>query len=186
MGALKLDNYSVEEYFEIDETSELRCEYINGEIIAMAGSTVRHNEIAMNIAFSLRSGLNRNGKHCKTMMSDVRLHIGSLNRYYYPDVMVVCGAENLESNKGMENPILIVEVLSDSTETTDLTTKLSAYQQIDSLVYYLIVSQTSPFVLCYEKRENGWLLTIFNEISQTIELPLLELSISLSDAYATI
>ncbi len=185
MGALSLQPYSIQQYFEIDEAAELRCEFINGEIVAMAGSTVKHNEIAINIAFDLRSQLRLKGKPCKTFMSDVRLQVAAVNSYFYPDVMVVCEAANLTNNKGMENPTLLVEILSESTQTTDLTTKLSAYLQIDSLKYYLIVSQTETLILCYQKVENTWMLTIYDEPSQMIELPLLELSLSVAGVYAS-
>ncbi len=184
METLKLQQYSVEQYFEIDETAELRCEYLNGAIVFMAGSTVRHNEISGNIFADLFAKIRAKGKPCKTFMSDVRLQIAALNCYYYPDVMVVCGAENLTNNKSMSNPILLVEVLSESTQNADLTTKLSAYFQIDSLSYYLIVSQTDMLILCYEKVQNKWLLTIYDEASQVIALPLLELNLSVAEIYA--
>lgn len=188
MGVLKLATpfYSVEEYFRIDKEAELRCEYHAGEIVAMAGSTTRHNEISGNIFADLHTKIRSKGKRCKTFISDVRLRSVDKNHYYYPDVLVVCDESDLENNKEVENPIIVVEVLSDSTQKADLTTKLSVYLQIPSLQYYLVVSQTEVMVLCYERNETQWVLHLYDDLTQQIALPALDISLSVEDIYKTI
>lgn len=187
MEALKLqsEKHSLQSYFEIDAASELRCEYFDGEIVAMAGSSLRHNEIAINVLFLLRTQLQAKGKGCKTFISDARLQIAEKNSYYYPDVMVACNPTDLANNRNIENPTLVVEVLSESTQSADLTTKLSVYMQISGLQYYMIVSQTETLILLYERQEQLWVLHIYDELSQEIKLTHLGVNLSLSSIYAS-
>lgn len=187
MGALKLtQTYTAEEYFAIDESSEFRYEYINGDMYAMAGSSMNHNEISLSMASSLRDGIKKNGKKCKTFMSDVRLYIENRNRYFYPDVMITCNEADIKNGKNAENPSLIVEVLSESTSDKDFGDKLFSYMQIPSLQYYLILSQEKVFIHLYERKENGWYVQVFDGSATEIELSLLEISLSVSAIYENI
>ncbi len=183
MGELTLNRYSITEYLKQDDASALRCEFINGEIVAMAGSSLKHNEISGNIFAALRAALRAKVKPCKTYMSDARLQITQRNSYYYPDVMIACEFADWADNRNIQSPSLIVEVLSESTQSIDLTTKLSSYLQIPSLNYYLIVAQTETLVLCYERSAQGWLLHVYDELSEIVSLRLLEISLSLADIY---
>lgn len=185
MEALKLqqEKHSVQSYFEIDAASELRCEYFDGEIVAMAGSSLRHNEISGNILVNLHGQIRKKGNGYKTFISDVRLQIAEKNSYYYPDVMVACNPTDLANNQNVQNPTLVVEVLSESTQSVDLTTKLSVYMQIPGLQYYMIVSQTDMLVLLYERQQEFWALHIYDELSQEIKLTHLGVNLSLSSIY---
>lgn len=187
MGALQLTHtHTAEEYFAIDESSEFRYEYINGDIYAMAGSSTNHNVIGGNIFASLREAIKKAGKGCRTYMSDVRLYISNRNRYYYPDVMLTCHEDDLKNKKNAENPSLIVEVLSESTNDKDFGEKLFSYMRLPSLQYYLILSQESVRIHLYERKEEGWYVQLFDETSTEIALPLLAMTLSISDIYENI
>lgn len=172
---------SYEEYLQIEENSELRNEYVYGEIFAMAGSSMNHNRISMNIAFELHRRL-KHGK-CRTYMSDMRLQIQFEAIYFYPDVLVTCSENDLTNGKSVSNPILLVEVLSASTANKDLNDKLRHYLQIPSLQYYLIISQTEISVLLYERTSLGWGFRFFTDENELIDLPLIGLNISVKDLF---
>jgi len=127
---------SVEEYFDFEERSPVRHEYVEGEVYAMSGVTRRHNDIAGNIYIRLR-GAARRGP-CRVHMSDVRLRIGGI--FYYPDVMAACGPEPADE-RIEDAPCIVVEVLSFSTEKIDRREKLMTYKRLRSLGAYLIVDQ---------------------------------------------
>lgn len=133
-------HYSLEEYFGIEEMSEIRHEYLGGEIFAMAGGSRNHNEIALN----LRNALHEIVRHraCRSFVSDVRLKTpGGL--YTYPDVMVVCGDARLTGDRleTVTNPVLLAEVLSTSTRDYDQGQKFDLYRSIPTLRDYLLVDQ---------------------------------------------
>ncbi len=186
MEALKLhqNKHSVQSYFEIDAAAELRCEYFDGEIVAIAGLSLRHNEISGNVFTDLHGQIRKKAKGCKTFISDARLQIAEKNSCYYPDVMVACNPTDLANNRNIENPTLVVEVLSESTQSADLTTKLSVYMQIPNLQYYMIVSQIDTLVLLYERQQEFLALHIYDELSQEIKLTHLGVNLSLSGIYA--
>ena len=117
---IKSNRYTYEEYLELEEHSELRQEYYYGEIFALAGTSIVHNDIALNSTFALRTVLREKGKTCKVNSESVKVEIKSQNHYTYPDVVVSC-SEKEDENKSIKYPILIVEVLSNSTR--NLTTK---------------------------------------------------------------
>lgn len=184
MGELKLiQKYTVAEYLAIDDESESRYEYADGELYAMAGSSMNHNEISGNFFSHLRAGIKKGQKPCKTFMSDIRLYIQNSNRYYYPDVILTCDKNDLDNGKNAEKPLLIIEVMSESTQNKDLGEKLFAYMQIPSLHYYLVVAQAEVFILFYERREDGWYVNAYNDVNATISLPLLETQITIQDIY---
>ncbi|HEX5436658.1 MAG TPA: Uma2 family endonuclease [Gemmatimonadaceae bacterium] len=127
---------SVEEYLRSEETSPVRREFVAGEVYAMSGGTLRHNQIALNIATRLFAAAR--GGPCRVYVNDVKLRIG--DDFYYPDLIVDC-----EQHTGAEvfvyHPCLVVEVLSPSTRRTDRREKLEAYRRVDSLRAYLMVEQ---------------------------------------------
>ncbi len=132
-------HYSIEEYFGIEEMSPVRHEYLDGEIYAMAGGSRNHNQIAQNV---IRAFDAVRGRGCRAYLSDVRLRTpGGL--YTYPDVMVICGPASLASDRleTVMNPVVIAEVLSNSTREYDSTQKYELYRTIPSLRDYLLVDQ---------------------------------------------
>ncbi|OJJ22588.1 hypothetical protein BKI52_07875 [marine bacterium AO1-C] len=180
--AIQKNIYSIEEYLELEEESQIRYEFYQGEVFAMAGATVTHNEITFNIT----SILKRKASKCRTFMENVKLEILKDTFYAYPDVMVTCDARDLEDKLTQRFPILIAEVLSKSTQSTDRVTKLRRYRQIPTLRYYLLVDQYEHRAELYtyqDKQKNTWLYQDFNDLEEEVSFPELNLTIKLSEIY---
>lgn len=170
-----------QDYLEGEKTAEFRHEYVDGQIYAMAGTSIRHNDIALNIAFALRAATR--GTPCKVNTSDVKVRAQRSKAYYYPDVIVGCQRDEADEYY-LEKPCLIVEVTSKSTEWKDFTEKLIAYQKLVSLQVYLIVAQDQPQVtLFYRDAEGAWDVARFDSLEQTITLPCPEATLTLADIY---
>jgi Uma2 family endonuclease len=150
---------SEHEYLAFERAAEERHEYADGEIFAMSGGTWEHSLIASNINRELSTGLL--ARRCAVHGADMRIHIPSTGRYTYSDALVVCGPPVLtdEVRDTLVNPIVIVEVLSDSTEKYDRGDKLEHYQTIASLRDYLLVSQKKARIEHFRKQVDGtWVL----------------------------
>lgn len=149
---------SEEDYVRLEVRSPIRHEYVNGEIFAMTGGTLRHNTIALNMASLLRAHL-RTGP-CRTFINDVRVKIARSNAYYYPDVVVACprrGELLALDSATLDDALLIAEVLSPSTEATDRREKLLAYRTIPSLAEYALISSEDARVEIHRRHgEIGW------------------------------
>lgn len=170
-----------QDYLEGEKTAEFRHEYVDGQVYAMAGTSIRHNDIALNIAFALRAATR--GTPCKVNASDVKVRAQRSKAYYYPDVIVGCQRDEADEYY-LEKPCLIVEVTSKSTEWKDFTEKLIAYQKLASLQVYLIVAQDQPQVtLFYRDAEGAWDVARFDSLEQTITLPCPETTLTLADIY---
>jgi Uma2 family endonuclease len=169
--ATKIVKLTVEEYLEMEKHQEIRHEFINGHIFAMVGATMAHNKIAANICASLHAQVRGTG--CSVFVSDMKVQLEG--RFYYPDVVVSC--EKFDARKlFVTEPVLIVEVLSDSTVETDKREKLIAYQQVASLQCYLLIAQKERLVKAYLKDEGGnWLVATFQD-DQCIDVPALPCS----------
>jgi Uma2 family endonuclease len=143
------------EYLAFERASDQKHEYADGEIFAMAGGTREHSLIAQNIAGELRNALL--DRPCEVHGSDLRIQIASAQRYFYPDVSVVCGSPRFADDKRdtVENPKLIVEVLSETTERYDRGDKFAFYRTLDSLQDYVLASQTQPLVEHYRRGPDG-------------------------------
>lgn len=147
---------TVEEYLEWEARQEIRHEYINGEVFAMTGGSIPHNDIALNLYRSLYPHLRPRG--CRVNVSDVKLQLSSTSAYFYPDVIVSCDPQDLNSRKFIQHPKLIVEVLSPSTEAKDRSDKFTHYRTIPSLQEYLLIDSEKIAVDCYRRGEGKmWL-----------------------------
>lgn len=156
-SVLKPNQVTHEEYFALEQAEDQRYEYIAGEVFAMAGGTESHALIGTNIIIGLGAALR--GKPCRVYTSDMKLYVREYDKFCYPDVQVLC-EKGIRHEKYVENPILIAEVLSDSTESYDRGLKFEQYRSIETLQYYLLVDQSRRHVDLYE-RESGqrWMLT---------------------------
>ena len=155
MSALAENRFlSVEEYLEGERISEVRHEYIAGEVFAMAGASEAHNRIAGNLFFYLRAAVR--GKPCGVFISDMKVSVPAQDAYYYPDVMLSC--EDYDADTHIKSaPCLIAEVLSPSTQSIDRREKMLGYRRMPSLRHYLILSQEQPLVECYRRDpKQGW------------------------------
>lgn len=128
---------SVDEYLAFEESSPTRHEYVDGELFAFVGGTWDHNEIAGNVYAMLR--LAARALRCRAAMADMRLAIRAERIYYYPDVMLTCEPSG-GGERAVTQPLVVVEVLSDSTQRIDREAKLMA-RNIESLRHYLIIHQ---------------------------------------------
>lgn len=174
---------SAAEYLAAEELSPIRHEYVNGEIFAMTGGSFRHNRIALNAATALLACLR--GSPCQVFINDVRLHIARDNAYYYPDLIVACGESfrTAGEDKSVTDPLLVVEVLSPSTENIDRREKLAAYRRVSALAEYILISQNRQQVEIYRRQGDiGWLYLSF-EADETVEFASVGLNLPIQELY---
>ncbi|MGB1257909.1 MAG: Uma2 family endonuclease [Thiolinea sp.] len=173
---------SEQDYLDGEKLAKERHEYIDGQVFAMAGASKRHNEICLNLALLFRPGTK--GNSCRVFSSDVKVRISKRKSYYYPDVVVGCSEDDDVDDYYLEQPCLIVEVTSKSTEWKDYNEKLLAYQSIPSLKGYIVVAQEKPHVSHFYRDDDGeWWVDTFTEFDQIIELPCPKMSVSVADIY---
>ena len=152
---------SEEEYLKAELISDVKHEYINGYIYAMAGASKNHERIAGNIFRDLGNILKQKKSPCDVFSSDMKVRVADLNtNYFYPDVMVTCDTDDNESEYYTNSPLIIVEVLSKSTRKNDLTTKKLYYFNIPTLQEYVVIEQDFCEVEVFRKSE-GWKSTIY-------------------------
>ncbi len=171
--------YSVEEYFEIEKTSEIRHEFVNGELIDMPGESKIANKIARKIVRLLEDRLN--SKVFDIFNHDVRLMLEN-NHYRYPDIVVAPTIDD-EDSHAITQPVLIVEVFSENSVKTDTVTKLKEYSVLPTLQYYLIVSQEEPLVEIYAKNGDKWEFRCYTNLQENIDLSTLNTSILMGDIF---
>ena len=185
--AEKLEHYyTVEEYLAGERQTLDKHEYINGEIVAMAGATRAHNLIGLNAATEIRFQLK--GRKCEVYANDMRVRMRGA-RYGYPDVVVVCGEPQFADNEFdvLLNPVIVVEVLSDSTRFRDKTEKLETYLAMESVRECLLIEQNKTRVEQYIKQTpRQWLLRIFESADETIALDAIGCTLSLAEVYAQV
>ncbi len=181
MGLPKLKTkISVEDYLEGETISPVKHEYIEGEVYAMAGTSDDHNRIVGELITLLTAHL-RDSK-CEPFFGDIKVRV-TKKVYYYPDVLVSC-EENPEDPYFRNQPILIIEVTSPSTENIDRREKLLFYQQMPSVQEYAVVDQHKMNVEVHRRQPSGgWITYYFNERSEVVELASVELFIPLPDLY---
>lgn len=168
MSALqKIIPLTEQDYLAYELTADIRHEFVDGQLYAMAEAGERHNSISLNIGFHLRSAAR--GGLCGVFISDVKLRAAHYNAYYYPDVMLVCNPDdNGEYYK--QQPCFIAEVLSPSTENIDRREKLLAYLKIPSLRYYLLASTTQKSVEYFVRDAQDAWQTAFLEADETLAI----------------
>jgi Uma2 family endonuclease len=175
---------SIEEYFYMLEKSDVKLEYRAGKVVAMAGAQPPHNIIAGNVLGELFACLKKAG--CIIVGSDQLVKIEAYNRYTFPDLVIVCQKAIYEKAKNgldaLENPEVIIEVVSESTELYDRTDKFSCYQTLQSLKEYVLVASTKKQVEVFRKHNhNEWILHIYDENDNLVKIGNCE--ISLDDIY---
>ena len=184
MSSLPEYRLSPDEYLAVERSGDRRSEYIDGYVIAMAGGSEPHNVIAGNLVTLLNLHLRE--EPCRVFPSDMKVHRFDSNRYFYPDVTVVCGESRFVDNNRdvLLNPILLIEVLSDDTESFDRGTKFKSYLQLDSLREYVLVSQGSPVVEHYIRQATGdWLYSRAEGLDQAVALASVGLIAKLADIF---
>jgi Uma2 family endonuclease len=165
---------TVDEYLAWEAEQPTKHEYIDGEVYAMAGGTLPHNDIAVNLTSVLRGALRGTG--CKVRMADAKVRVSPRGPYFYPDVVVSCDERDRRALDEICYPTVIIEVLSPSTAAFDRGDKFRFYRRMESLVEYVLIDAEKVGVDCYRKGSSGkWELTAYPEDAVDQENPILEL-----------
>ncbi|MBF2058454.1 MAG: Uma2 family endonuclease [Cyanobacterium sp. T60_A2020_053] len=176
--------YSPEEYLILEEKAETKHEYHNGEIIEMAGATINHNRISGNIYAHLNFFLREKEK--EVFMSDVKVYIPEYKIYTYPDVMIVADKPVYQekSKSAILNPVIIIEVLSLSTQDYDRGQKFKYYRSVESLQEYILIDQYQYGIEQFAKNEQQkWVLTEYKKLEENLLLESMGWEIPLTDIY---
>jgi len=160
---------TAQEYLAWEEEQPLRYEYLYGEVLAMTGGTIPHNQVAVNLATLLKNHLRQKG--CKVLTSDAKIAVTDQGSFHYADVAVTCNLGDRSARKYIRYPCLIAEVLSPSTEAYDRGVKFRQYRRIETLREYLLIDPDRPYVECYRLNERGnWELFQFSFDAAPMEL----------------
>ncbi|MCB1142559.1 MAG: Uma2 family endonuclease [Leptospiraceae bacterium] len=176
--------FTEQEYLEYDLASQDKNEFFNGQIYAMAGASEKHNTISMNLSISI--GLQLRNKPCKVYAGDMRIKVKSTGLFAYPDLLVACPEKVFsgDSPDTLLNPIVIIEILSDSTESIDRGAKFAHYRQIPSLQEYVLISQNSQKIEKYHLNSSSkWELEETTDEKQEIELSSISCVLKLEEVY---
>ena len=160
MGTAPRQRLTYSEYLAAERLSEVRHEYLRGEVWAMAGGTPEHGRLAANVIAELRGALR--GRPCAVFTSDVRVRVAQTDRSTYPDVSVVCGERTTADDDpdALTSPIVIVEILSESSEADDRGEKWAHYRRLASLREYVLVSQREPRIEVFHREPDGrWMFS---------------------------
>jgi Uma2 family endonuclease len=185
--SLRKIHLTPEEYLALERKAEVRSEYLDGDMVAMSGGSREYNLIVGNIVSQLNIQLK--GRPCEVYPSDMRVKVSATGLYTYPDVTVVCGEPRLEDPRRdtLLNPVVVFEVLSESTESYDRGAKFAQYRKIPSLVEYVLVSQREYAIEHYIRQENGpWVRSEAAGLNDRLELPSIQASIELAAVYERI
>jgi Uma2 family endonuclease len=174
---------TAEEYLALDRAAEFRSEFIDGEIIAMSGGSMRHSGIKMNLALEVGTPLR--GTHCRAFDSDLRVRV-SLRMYTYPDLTVVCGKPMLADDLQdiLLNPKVIFEVLSPSTEYHDRGMKFRRYREIESLTDYILVDQDQARIEQFTRGDaRTWTFRDYRDASEILLIESIGVSVPIARIY---
>ena len=175
---------SPEQYLKIERNSDIRHEFFNGELFAMTGAKKNHNLINTSLIVNLVNGIGNST--CRVFSNDMRVKIESESGYVYPDIVVACNNLEFEDSEfdTLTNPIVIIEILSDSTEAFDRGDKFAYYRKIPTLKEYLIVSQSKCRVEQFIKKEGKmWSMLYYEDMDQIIKIDSIDCELLLSDIY---
>jgi Uma2 family endonuclease len=173
-----------EEYLVLERQAETKSEYLNGEVFAMTGASLAHNQIAVNIVLALGSRL-KSGP-CRILSHDMRVKVSQTGLYTYPDVVVICGRPQLEDKQKdtLLNPTLLIEVLSPSTEGYDRGAKFAHYRTLESLTDYVLIWQTEARIEHFARQAaDKWLLTEYKGQEAVAPLSSIGCELPLAEAY---
>ncbi len=175
---------TTDEYLHREREAEFRSEYFRGEMFAMAGASANHNLIVLNAGASLREQLKK--KPCRVYPSDLKLRIEATGLYTYPDLSVVWGEPQLDTDAGdvLLNPIVLIEVLSDSTEAYDRGKKFEHYRTIPSLKHYVLIAQDRHSIDCFTRSDHeSWSLTSCQGLEEKVSLDAIECELDAAEVY---
>ena len=184
MSAIPKTKLTIKDYLEFERNSDIKHEYLNGKIFAMSGAKRNHNKITTNLSGLVWQHLK--SKNCENYANDMRVFVPGTGLYTYPDLTVVCGEPQFQDDvfDTLLNPVLLIEVLSDSTESYDRGRKFQHYRSIESLQEYVLVSQNEARIEKYVRHGDGfWLLSEAVGVDAEIEFSSIECRIPLGEVY---
>ena len=184
MSSVPHRRYTAAEYLSLEQTSDQRHEFMDGQIIAMSGGTLWHATICDNLLVRLTARLR--GTPCKPYSASLRVKIEATGNYTYPDVSIICGERQMEDgrNDSVLNPRLLIEVLSPSTERHDRGWKFKNYQLISTFEEYVLVSQDEPRIERFVRQGDiGWLMTQVTGLDQTVKFDAVPCELPLKEIY---
>lgn len=184
MSAIARTKLTAKDYLEFERKSHIKHEYFDGEIFAMSGAKRNHNKVSTNLGGLVWQHLK--GKNCESYSNDMRVFVPQTGLYTYPDLVVVCGEPQFQDDvfDTLLNPVLLIEVLSDSTESYDRGKKFQHYRSIESLQEYVLVSQDEARVEKYVRHGDGfWLLSEAVGLESEIEFTSIECRLALREIY---
>ena len=179
--ARRVEKVSVEDYLAAERESDVRHEYVDGELFAMAGASRAHRTAAANLSRELGNRLR--GGPCRIGISDAKVSAAPGSRYYYPDIVVSGNDESEEPDPYTESrPTLLVEVLSRTTEATDRREKRVVYQSMPSVREYVLVDLATRTVEVYSRDGIGWSHRTMSE-DETLALASLAVELPVADVF---
>ena len=184
MSAHSIPRYTVEQYLEMDEAAEYPLEYYDGQIFPVAEASYAHSVLGSSVCFVLMTGLV--GRNCTVLSNRLRVRAGK--SWIHPDVAVVCGQPSFVDKRGtISSPIVVVEVLSKSTEGYDRGAKFDFYRSLESLREYVLVSSKEPRILVFSRdAEGAWIFRDFAGMDAVCHLRSLDCSLPLAQVYENV
>ncbi|MBA4124967.1 MAG: Uma2 family endonuclease [Acidobacteria bacterium] len=177
--------YLPEEYLELERQAETRHEFVDGIIYAMAGESLSHSQICINLAGEVRAKLK--GQSCQALSPNMKVRAEGKGMYAYPDLTIVCGKPLFhdEQRDVLLNPKVIIEVLSPSTQRYDQTKKFFRYRkELPSLTDYVLIYQDAPFIEHHEKQpDERWTHNAADGIDDVLRIPSVEIELNLREIY---
>ena len=184
MAALAQQRMSEAEYLAFERDSEIKHEYLDGMMYAMSGASQAHNLIVTYTATSI--GTQTRNQPIEIYICQMRVNVEATGLYTYPDLSLVCGEAQLADDKfdTLLNPVLIIEVLSPSTERYDRGKKFHHYQQLESLQEYVLIAQDSPRIERFFRQDDDtWVLTNVTGLENSLPLASVDAALSLAQVY---
>lgn len=183
---------TADQYLELERAAEERHEFIDGYVYKMAGESLAHSQICINLAGELRAKLR--GKPCQALSPNMKVRSGPYIKeqrttkgfFSYADLTVVCGEPQFHDKHQdvLLNPTVIIEVLSESTEDFDRSQKFLRYRtHISSLQEYVLIWQVGALIELYTRQPNGWFLAEFRELDEVLPLTSIDCRLPLSEIY---
>lgn len=185
MSALPIPRFTETEYLALEAVSDTKHEFYRGEIIMMAGTSPRHDEIAGNTFASIHSQLR--GGPCRVYTSDIRVKAAKRASYFYPDIKIVCGEPrfNEDNPPCLLNPTVVIEVLSPNTKNFDLGAKADDYRSLDSLQELVLIEQDRARIQRYRRNaDNTWTLDEASGTNASMTLTSAGCTLALAEVYA--
>ena len=188
MNTIPATKHTVLEYLEQERVSLEKHEFYKGEIFAMAGASIVHNQIVRNVISAIDSRL-KNNKSCQIFPSELKIHIPFNSLFTYPDLSIICGKiDTFDEQKDIiTNPSVLIEILSASTQDYDRGGKFKLYRDITSLKEYILVSSLEILVEKHTKNNDGsWLLTEYKNYRDKITINSIDFEIEIIEFYRNV